>query len=93
MIGNLRDCSVTDVHQESLELFSGTASRRSRPITWGGRSFMEQELNRAQVAFRKNDNAFLAVDDVATLQAAADRLSHRSVRRKVICESVSAICE
>jgi hypothetical protein len=40
-----------------------------------GHSFMEQELNRAQVDFRKNDNAFLAVDDVKALQAAADRLS------------------
>src|SRR6201982_1141081 len=40
-----------------------------------GHSFIEQELNRAQIGFRKNDNAFLAVDDVAALQAAADRLS------------------
>jgi hypothetical protein len=38
-----------------------------------GHSFIEQELKKAQVAFRKNDNAFLAVDDVAALQAAADR--------------------
>src|SRR4249920_1323797 len=29
-----------------------------------GHSFIEQELNRAQVGFRKTDNAFLAVDDV-----------------------------
>src|SRR5437899_1967005 len=34
-----------------------------------------QELSRAQVGFRKHDNAFLAIDDVAALQAAADRLS------------------
>src|SRR6266700_1918728 len=40
-----------------------------------GHSFIEQELNRAQVGFRKHDNAFLAIDDVAALQAAADRLS------------------
>ena len=40
-----------------------------------GHSFIEQELKRAQIAFRKTDNAFLAVDDVAALQAAADRLS------------------
>jgi hypothetical protein len=39
-----------------------------------GHSFIEQELNRAQIGFRKNDNAFLAIDDVAALQAAADRL-------------------
>ena len=40
-----------------------------------GHSFIEQELKRAQIGFRKTDNAFHAVDDVAALQAAADRLS------------------
>jgi len=40
-----------------------------------GHSFIEQELNRNQIGFRKNDNAFLAVDDVAALQGAADRLT------------------
>src|SRR5215510_12400007 len=39
-----------------------------------GHSFIEQELKRAQIGFRKTDNAFLAVDDVAALQAAADKL-------------------
>ena len=39
-----------------------------------GHNFIEQELKRAQIGFRKNDNAFLAVDDVAALQAAADKL-------------------
>jgi hypothetical protein len=38
-------------------------------------SFIERELERAGVGFHKSDNAFLAVDDVAALQAAADRLS------------------
>ena len=37
------------------------------------RSFIERELQRAQIAFRKNDNASLAGDDLAALQAAADR--------------------
>src|SRR5947207_4625893 len=35
-----------------------------------GHSFIQQELNRAQLGFRKNDNAFLAVDDVGAVQAA-----------------------
>jgi hypothetical protein len=48
-----------------------------------GHSFMEQELNRKQVSFRKNDNAFLAVDDVAALQTAADRLSPQIVRKQL----------
>src|SRR6202035_4487374 len=38
-----------------------------------GHSFIEHELKRAQIGFRKTDNAFLAVDDVVALQAAADR--------------------
>ena len=45
-----------------------------------GHSFIERELTRAQIGFRKNDNAFLAVDDVAALQAAADRLSPDVIR-------------
>src|SRR6266436_1438130 len=48
-----------------------------------GHSFIEQELRKAQVAFRKNDNAFLAIDDVAALQAAADRLSPRIIRKQL----------
>ena len=48
-----------------------------------GHSFIEQELNRAQVGFRKNDNAFLAIDDVAALQAAADRLSPDIIRKRL----------
>ena len=48
-----------------------------------GHSFIEQELNRAQIGFRKNDNAFLAIDDVAALQAAADRLSPEIIRKRL----------
>lgn len=48
-----------------------------------GHSFMERELERAQVKFRKNDNAFLAVDDVAQLQAAADRFSPEIIRQRL----------
>src|ERR1700747_2275587 len=38
-----------------------------------GHSFIEQELKRGHIGFRKSDNAFLAVDDIAALQAAADK--------------------
>lgn len=48
-----------------------------------GHSFIEQELNRRQVGFRKRDNAFLAVDDVAALQQAADRLNPKLIRRRL----------
>ena len=48
-----------------------------------GHSFMEQEQKRNNIGFRKNDNAFLAVDDVAALQAAADRLSPQIIRKQL----------
>jgi hypothetical protein len=34
-----------------------------------GHSFIEQQLNREKIGFRKNDNAFLPVDDPAGLRA------------------------
>jgi len=48
-----------------------------------GHSFIEQELNRNKIGFRKNDNAFLAVDDVAALQAAADRLTGEVIGKRL----------
>jgi hypothetical protein len=48
-----------------------------------GHSFIEQELNRAKIGFRKNDNAFLAVDDVAALQGAADRLTGKVIGERL----------
>jgi hypothetical protein len=48
-----------------------------------GHSFIEQELRRAGIGFRKLDNAFLAVADPAALQAAADRLNSDIVRRRL----------
>jgi len=48
-----------------------------------GHSFIEQELNRRKIGFYKNDNAFLSVDDVAALQAAADRLSPEIIRKRL----------
>lgn len=48
-----------------------------------GHSFMEQELKRSGIGFRKNDNAFVATDDVAALQAAADRLSPQIIEQRL----------
>jgi hypothetical protein len=48
-----------------------------------GHSFMEQELKRLKISFRKDDNAFLAVDDPKALQAAADRLSAQIIRNRL----------
>ncbi len=35
------------------------------------------------MGFRKNDNAFLAVDDVQALQTTADRLSPEIIRERL----------
>jgi hypothetical protein len=48
-----------------------------------GHSFIERELRRAGVAFRKDDNAFLWVADRDALQAAADRLSAPIIRKRL----------
>src|ERR1700674_235133 len=48
-----------------------------------GHSFMEQELNRHNIGYRKHDNAFLAADSVEQLQAAADRLSPEVIRKQL----------
>jgi hypothetical protein len=48
-----------------------------------GHSFIEHQLNRAQISFRNDDNAFLAVSDVAALQAAADKLGPEIIRKRL----------
>jgi hypothetical protein len=48
-----------------------------------GHNFIEQELNREKVSFRKNDNAFLAVADPQALQAAADRFTAEVIRKRL----------
>lgn len=48
-----------------------------------GHSFIEQELKRRNVSFRKDDNAFLAVEDSKSLQAAADSLSPEIIRKRL----------
>src|SRR6516164_5335001 len=48
-----------------------------------GHSFMQRELERAGMAFRKDDNAFLWAADPQALQAAADRLSPQIIRQQL----------
>jgi hypothetical protein len=47
-----------------------------------GHSFLAQELTRRGVAFRKDDNAFLAVADPAALEAASARLTPRLLEQR-----------
>jgi hypothetical protein len=48
-----------------------------------GHNFLEQELLKAGIRYKKNDNAFVSVEDPALLQAAADRLSHDIIRERI----------
>ena len=48
-----------------------------------GHHFIEGELQRQGVRFRKDDNAFLWTADPSALQAAADRLSPEIIRKRL----------
>jgi hypothetical protein len=48
-----------------------------------GHNFMEIELRRQGVTFRKDDNAFLSVSDPAALQAVADKLSASVIEKRL----------
>jgi hypothetical protein len=48
-----------------------------------GHHVIEGELRREGVRFRKDDNAFLWVSDPRALQAAADRLSTKTIRQRL----------
>src|SRR5215467_6492843 len=48
-----------------------------------GHHYVAGELQRRSIRFRKDDNAFLWVEDVPALQAAADRLSPDIIRKRL----------
>jgi hypothetical protein len=48
-----------------------------------GHNFIEIELRRQGVAFRKDDNAFLSTSDQQALQAAADKLSASLIEKRL----------
>jgi len=48
-----------------------------------GHNFIEIELRRQGVAFRKDDNAFLSTSDPKALQAAADKLSAGIIEKRL----------
>lgn len=48
-----------------------------------GHNFMEIELRRQGVTFRKDDNAFLSISDPKALQAAADKLSASTIEKRL----------
>jgi hypothetical protein len=57
------------------------------PVARSRHMLGEQELNRANIAFRKNDNAFLAVDNVEALQAAGVQGSFTSALSRTRSET------
>ena len=58
-----------------MSLRIGTFLPFTLAVFLNGHSFLAQELTRQGIGFRKEDNAFLAVDDRAALEAAAERLT------------------
>jgi hypothetical protein len=55
------------------------------PTTYdlNGHNFIEIELRRQGVVFRKDDNAFLSTSDPQALQAAADKLSTATLEKRL----------
>ncbi len=58
-----------------MSLRVGTFLPFTLAVFLNGHSFLARELTRTGVGFRKDDNALLAVADVAALEAAAERLT------------------
>ena len=48
-----------------------------------GHGFIEHELLRSGIPYRKDDNAFVSVQDISALQDAADRLSPKIIRERI----------
>ena len=74
------------IHDEVLgpiTLCIGSFSPFSITYYLNGHSFIERELLRASIPFCKDDNAFLWVADQTALQAAADRLSPKIIRKQL----------
>jgi DNA-binding transcriptional ArsR family regulator len=65
-----------------MSLRVGTFLPFTLAVFLNGHSFLAQELTRLGVDFRKDDNAFLAVDDLAALEAAGTRLTPRLIEQR-----------
>jgi hypothetical protein len=65
-----------------MSLRVGTFLPFTRACFLNGHAFLAQELTRHGIDFRKDDNAFLAVDDLAALEAAAERLTPRLIEQR-----------
>jgi len=48
-----------------------------------GHNFIEQELSKIGIKYKRNDNAFVSVEDPVMLQSAADSLNHDIIRERI----------
>jgi hypothetical protein len=67
----------------SLAMCVGTYLPFQTTYYLNGHKFIEIELRRQGVAFRKNDNVFLSTADPEALQAAADKLSAATIEKRL----------
>lgn len=74
---------VVDSVLGPMSLRVGTFLPFTVAVFLNGHSYLAQELTRAGVGFRKDDNAFLAVDDLPALDAAAERLTPHLIEQRV----------
>jgi len=65
-----------------MSLRVGTFLPFTLAVFLNGHSFLARELTRLGIGFHKDDNAFLAVDDLAALEAAAERLTPRLIEQR-----------
>ena len=75
-------CYVLDPVMGPMSLRVGTFLPFSLAVFLNGHSFLAQELTRQGVGFRKGDNAFVAVDDLAALHAASARLTPQRIEQR-----------
>ena len=76
------DVYVLDPVLGPMSLRLGTFLPFTRAVFLNGHSFLAQELTRQGIGFRKDDNAFLAVDDRAALEAAAARRTPHLIEQR-----------
>jgi hypothetical protein len=65
-----------------MSLRVGTFLPFNLAVFLNGHAFVAQELSRVGVRFRKDDNAFLAVDNLAALDAATERLTPHLIEQR-----------
>jgi hypothetical protein len=73
---------VLDPMMGPMSLRVGTFLPFSLAVFLNGHSFLAQDLSRQGIRFRKDDNAFLAVDDLAALHAATARLTPQLIEQR-----------